>query len=414
MLGAYVRDLWGFDRNVRLYLISGALVGFAAAGGIYTVLSNLYILRLGYGFELLGSVNAVGAIAYSLFCLPASAMGRRWGTRRMMVIGMVLITVGNAMLPMTELMHESWRAEWLVLGRVPRAFGFALYLVNGSPFLIAATERARRHHVFSVQASMQPLAAVAGSVAGGLLPGLFAVVLDEGLDQAAPYRYPLVLASILLIPAVMALWATREVEPPAGTAAAADTAPIPTGPVVCVTVVAFLVSVGLAVTQTFFNVYMDDELQQSTALIGLLIAAAQLVSGVVALASPMIAARWGNVPAIGVASLATAVFLLPLAFIPNWVAVGLGCIGVFAMTALRNPLFTVFGQEMVAARWRPTVSAAMSMAAGLSYAGVAMAGGYLIPVFGYTACFGLSAVVVAAGALLFMVYFRIPRGEHAA
>ena len=55
MLGAYVRDLWGFDRNVRLYLISGALVGFAAAGGIHTVLSNLYILRLGYGFELVGS-----------------------------------------------------------------------------------------------------------------------------------------------------------------------------------------------------------------------------------------------------------------------------------------------------------------------------------------------------------------------
>jgi MFS family permease len=413
MLGAYVRDLWGFDRNVRLYLISGALVGFAAAGGIYTVLSNLYILRLGYGFELVGSVNAVGAIAYSLFCLPAGAMGRRWGTRRMMVIGMVLITVGNGMLPMTELMHESWRAEWLVLGRVPRAFGFALYLVNGSPFLIAATERARRHHVFSVQASMQPLAAVAGSVAGGVLPGLFAVVLDVGMDHAAPYRYPLVLASILLIPAVMALWATREVEPPAGTAAAADTAAIPIGPVVCLTAVAFLVTVGLAVTQTFFNVYMDDELQQSTALIGLLIAAAQLVSGVVALASPMIAARWGKVPAIGVASLATAVFLLPVAFIPNWVALGLGCIGVFATTALRNPLFAVFGQEMVAARWRPTISAAMSMAAGLSYAGVAMAGSYLIPVFGYTACFGLSAVVVVAGALLFLLYFRIPRGEHA-
>ncbi len=183
-------------------------------------------------------------------------------------------------------------------------------------------------------------------------------------------------------------------EPPAGTVpTTADTAPIPIGPVVCITVVALLVTIGLAVPQTFFNVYMDVGLQQSTALIGMLIAAAQLVSGGVALASPMIAARWGKVPAIGVASLATALFLLPMAFIPNWVAVGLGCIGVFAMTALRNPLFTVFGQEMVVARWRPTISASMSMAAGLSYAGVAVAGGYLIPVFGYTAFFGLSEVV---------------------
>ena len=413
MLDAFVRDLRSFDRNVRLYLISGALVGFTTAGGIYTVLMNLYILRLGYGFELVGLVNAGGAIAFAVFCLPAGAMGRRWGTRRMMVVGMVLVTAGNGMLPMAEFVAESWRPEWLVLARVPRAFGFAMYLVNASPFLIAATERARRHHVFSVQASMQPLAAVAGSVAGGVLPGLFAAGLGVGLDQPAPYRYPLMLATLLLIPAVMALLATREVDPPAGAAPAAeDAAPIPIGPVVCVAVVAFLVTVGVAVMQTFFNVYMDDGLQQSTALIGLVTAVAQLVSGVVALAAPFIAVRWGKVPAIAVGSLATAVFLLPLAFIPSWVAVGVGCIGVFAMGTMRISVFTVFAQEMVPIRWRPTISGATAMAAGLSYAAVAVAGGYLIPVYGYSAVFSLSAVVVAAGALLFQLYFRKPRGEH--
>ena len=63
-------------------------------------------------------------------------------------------------------------------------------------------------------------------------------------------------------------------EPPAGTVpTTADTAPIPIGPVVCITVVALLVTIGLAVPQTFFNVYMDVGLQQSTALIGMLIAA---------------------------------------------------------------------------------------------------------------------------------------------
>ena len=413
MLGAYVRDLRSFDRNVRLYLLSGALVGFTTAGGIYTVLLNLYILRLGYGFELVGLVNAAGAIVYAVCCLPAGAIGRRWGTRRAMVIGMVLVTLGNGMLPMSELVAEAWRAEWLVLARVPRALGFAMYLVNGIPFLIAATDRARRPHVFSVQASMQPLAAVAGCVAGGLLPGLFATGLGVGLDQPAPYRYPLVLATLLLIPAVMALLATREVDPPTGTAvAAADTARIPIGPVVCVAVVAFLVTVGIAVVQTFFNVYMDDGLQQSTALIGLVTAVAQLVSGVVALAAPFIAVRWGKVPAIAVGSLATAVFLLPLAFIPSWVAVGVGCIGVFAMGAMRISVFTVFQQEMVPIRWRSTISGATAMATGLSYAAVAAAGGYLIPVYGYSAVFALSAVVVAAGALLFLLYFRTPRGEH--
>lgn len=414
MLDAYVRDLRSFDRNVRLYLVSGALVGFTTAGGIYTVLLNLYILRLGYGFELVGLVNAAGAIAYAVFCLPASAMGRRWGTRRVMLVGMVLITVGNGMLPMAEFVDSAWRPEWLVLARVPRAFGFAMYLVNASPFLIAATDRARRHRVFSVQAALQPLAAVAGSVAGGVLPVLFATGLGVGLDQPAPYRYPLMLATLLLLPAVMALLATREVEPPSGSAPAAEeAAPVPLGPVVCVAVVAFLVTVGVAVVQTFFNVYMDDGLHESTALIGLLTAAAQLVSGVAALASPFMAARWGKVPAIAVTSLATAVFLLPLAFVPSWVAVGVGCIGVFAMGAMRFSVFTVFQQEMVPARWRPTISGATAMATGLSYAVVALAGGYLIPAYGYRVVFSLSAVAVVAGALLFQFYFRTDRGEYA-
>jgi MFS family permease len=414
MLDAYVRDLRSFDRNVRLYLISGALVGFTTAGGIYTVLLNLYILRLGYGFELVGMVNAAGAIAYALFCLPAGAMGKRFGTRRVMLFGMVLITVGNGMLPLAEFVAESWRAHWLVLARVPRAIGFAMYLVNAAPFLIAATDRARRHRVFSVQAALQPLAAVAGSVAGGLLPGLFALSLGVDLDQPAPYRYPLILATILLIPAIGALMATREVDPPTGSApAAAGAAPIPIGAVICVAVVAFLVTVGVAVVQTFFNVYMDDGLQQSTALIGLLSAAAQLVSGVAALASPFMTARWGKGPAIAATSVAMAVFLLPMAFIPSWVAVGIGCIGVFAMGAMRFSVFTVFQQEMVPDRWRPTISGATAMATGLSYAAVALGGGYLIPAYGYGAVFTLSAVAVVAGALLFQLYFRIPRGQYA-
>ena len=64
-------------------------------------------------------------------------------------------------------------------------------------------------------------------------------------------------------------------------------------------------------------------------------------------------------------------------------------------------------------RWWPTISGATAMATGLSYAVVALAGGYLVPAYGYRAVFALSAVAVVAGALLFQFYFRTDRGEHA-
>ena len=49
MFADYVRALRGFNRNVRLYLFTTALLGFTIFGGIYPVLFNLYLLRLGHG-----------------------------------------------------------------------------------------------------------------------------------------------------------------------------------------------------------------------------------------------------------------------------------------------------------------------------------------------------------------------------
>ena len=60
-----------FNRDVRLVLFSQALIGFTIFGGVYTVLLNLYLLRLGYGPQMIGQVNAVGALSFALLSMPA-------------------------------------------------------------------------------------------------------------------------------------------------------------------------------------------------------------------------------------------------------------------------------------------------------------------------------------------------------
>ena len=85
-----------------------------------------------------------------------------------------------------------------------------MYFVNTAPFVMTVTHQSERNHVFSVQAAVWSLAGFAGSLIGGFLPGLFAIYLGVSLDQAAPYRYSLLVASLLLIPSVLAIVATRE------------------------------------------------------------------------------------------------------------------------------------------------------------------------------------------------------------
>ena len=64
MVAAYWRALRLFSRDVHFYLITAALIGFTVFGGIYAVLLNLYLLRLGYGPPFVG-------LSMRLACWPS-------------------------------------------------------------------------------------------------------------------------------------------------------------------------------------------------------------------------------------------------------------------------------------------------------------------------------------------------------
>ena len=75
MTTLYLQKLRLLGRDVYLYLLAAFLVGLTVYGGIFTVLLNLYLLRLGYGTEFVGLLNATGRFAFAAFCLPAGALG---------------------------------------------------------------------------------------------------------------------------------------------------------------------------------------------------------------------------------------------------------------------------------------------------------------------------------------------------
>ncbi len=414
VIADYLAMLRRFNRNVRLYLLSGVLIGFTTVGGIYNVLLNLYVLRLGYGLEFIGLVSATGALSFAVFCLPAGTMGRRWGIRHMMIAGMSLIVVGNALLPLVEFVSAAWQAEFLLATRLPRAMGFALYIVNANPFLMSATSPEERTHVFSVQAALWPLAGFAGGVVGGFLPGLFANILGLSLDDPEPYRHTLFVAAALLSPAVWVLLSTREVGTRQSQEGSADEAgPAPRGPIFFIALVVLFQTAGVAGIQSFFNVYLDEGLRVSTALIGTLIAAGQLVGGVAALSTPLISMRLGHRRLIQWGSLGAILVFLPLIFIAQWGVAGLAYVALSALASIRFAAFVVYQQEMVPARWRSIMSGAASMASGLSFSSVALVGGYMIPALGYDSLFLLCAGLTGVGTLVFWGYFRVPRGEYA-
>ena len=289
----YLHVLRDFNRDVRLYLITTMLIGLTVDGGVYTVLFNLYLLRLGYGPEFVGLINGAGMLVFALICLPAGTFGGRWGNRRMMIVGLSLLVIGCGLLPFAESRTENWQAGWLFITWCFAFIGFAMYFVNTAPFAMKIAHQRERNHVFSVQAALWSLAGFAGSLVGGFLPSIFAIYLGVSLDQAAPYRYSLLAASLLLIPSVLAIAATRE----------GPTQPIKERPVkgeasplrliAFLTLIRLLVVTGVGTLFTFFNVYMDAGLHISTVHIGVLSAIGRLLSIPTALIVPLLTAAVG-------------------------------------------------------------------------------------------------------------------------
>ena len=69
MIADYLQALRLLHRDVRLFLFASAFVGFTYFG-IYTLLLNLYLLRLGYGPAQIGLINGAGPLAMAIGGLP--------------------------------------------------------------------------------------------------------------------------------------------------------------------------------------------------------------------------------------------------------------------------------------------------------------------------------------------------------
>lgn len=389
-------------------LLSQASLGFSFFG-IYAVLFNLYLLRLGYDLKFIGLANGVGQLCFAVASLLAGLVGRYWGNRRMMILGMSLNLLGFGLLPLIRFNQPVLESIWLTATYSMAWIGLAVLIVNMIPFLMDVTNSAERNHVFALIGAILPLSAFIGSIVAGILPGFFATMLDLSLDEPTPYRYPLLVSAGLFIPGLLVLLATTEVKArhqkkPTFNINQKQFAAAPIGLISLLTFVMLFMRTGEGAARTFFNVYLDAGLQVSTALIATLSAAGQLLAVPAALTAPFIIARLGLGRTIIFGSLAMACSLLPLALLSHWASAGLGFIGVIVLVSIVVPAFGVYHQEVVPLQWRTTMSGASMVALGLSWALITLGGGYMIMRLGYRSFFLTSAILTAAGGLLLWAY----------
>ena len=418
MIQGYLAAWPQFSRNSRLFLLSATIAGFSYSG-IYFLLANLFLVRLGYDEQFIGVFVATGALSFAMSSLPAGVVGRRWGCRRAMTVGYAFLACGLALVSLAPLFAEPWRARWLIATCALRELGNAFYLVNANPFLMESTSQRERGHVFSSRGAVVPLAGFFGTLVGGVLPARIAGWTGRSTEDPMTYLLPMLIGGLLLLPGLLALLSTRTetessatAEPPApGREPTTSLRPLrpqvtegPIAVILIMTLIGALYICAMAASMSFFNLYMDRDLGVSTSRIGTIIACGQLLAVPVALTMAGLARRIGYAAAFGCSAAGVALCTLPMGLLPVWWAAGAGAIGITVMSAIAFPAITVYQQELVEPDWRPIMSGAYLMSIALGWTVMASVGGYLIKAEGYRFLFLLGSGLSAAGVVIFTLY----------
>ena len=403
-------------RNVKLFLMTVLAFG-STVEGIGAVLLNLYLLRLGYGTEFVGTVNSAGLFVFALVSLPLGSI--KWvSSRQMLQFGQVMSLIGLVGLPLAQYVPSA-QAPLLIGFRIVAMIGLSAYFVHQIPFVLDMTEPKWHSRVMAWTMATFSLAAFVGSWVGGVLPEVIGRWLDVPMSDPRPFQLPMFLAAVVLIPAIIALYLIPE-EADLGFAEAEEARKAGRqegesrfgdwraiiGLVLLILLIRALQTGGVGVMLTYSNVYLDDALLVPTGRVGLISGLGRLAAVPVSLMLPWLMARYSNFRLVIVSLASIVALMIPIALLPYWQVAAVGVIAVNSMSSLRYLAFVSFTMSLVSEKQRSLISGAGEMAIGVGFATSSFIGGYLIAWYGYRELFLFGAAMTTIGTVLFWILFR--------
>ncbi len=397
----YFAEVRRFSSNARLYLSYSLLSGLGT--GIWIVMFNLYLLRLGYATTFVGLFWMVDMLFHGMFAFPAGLIGDKIGRRKAFILGTVLSIVARGALLFAR------DPETLLLLAAISGMGEGFHAVAGAPFMMENSEPRERPHLFSLSASFGSASLFVGSLSGGFLPLIWAGVISvPDLDPAAA-RWALVTALPLSLAALIPLGLMRE-RPVELVQSFRDLFTlrniVNNDLIVRFTLCAVLSGIAFGITVRFFNLFFNMSHGLDDDQIGVYLAIGSLGSAVAILASPYAMRKWGMARGIMITQLISVPFLLLMAIFASLPVVVLMFVVRSSVYSVSMPLQQQLTMAFVEPKERATTAGLTHMAFDVGGAAGAMIGGGLIVGGEFMTAFSVAAALLAVPAVLYYVFFN--------
>lgn len=407
LLKAYWRLYRSLAPEVRRFLWLSASVEYQYLG-IYLFAFNLYLLRLDFGPGFIGVATGSGIAVYSMTALLSGYVFRRRSVCGLVINGALLIIGGLIGVACTDLLPTIARAPWVLVMNAFAWMGGGFYGVGRLPYMVAVAPRDQRVLTFALERMMGIAFAFLGSLALLFVPALTARLLGTTLDDPAPYRVALLLAPAGLIPPLLLFAAASRRAPPLDETKddVADIGPrsVALAPGAMILLLAgYAVFFNFASTPPlyFFNVYLDEGLAVSPALIAFVMGAARLGSLPATFLLPVLTRRWAVGRILVVIALVLSLALIPLALVPHALVASLSYLTCSLLLAVYEPFFDLFRMEAVPSSLQTRMAGATQTATFGAQSAAGFMGGYAVVALGYSPMFlGAACLAFAAAVLL--------------
>src|SRR5436309_12751626 len=158
-------DLRPYERNARLFFAFG--IPYFAGMGLFTLLYNLYLVRLGYQEDFIGLLAGMTPLSSGLCAIPIGIWSDRLGRKPFLMAAAILLALAQAGMCLT-----TDRRLLLACGFVG-GISPGMVFVNHVPYLAENSRPEDRGHLISLGFSIQVLTRMVVSLGGGALPALF-------------------------------------------------------------------------------------------------------------------------------------------------------------------------------------------------------------------------------------------------
>jgi MFS family permease len=392
-------NLKDYNKNVRRFFLFG--VPLIAGMMIQSLLYNLYLTRLGFQEDFIGQLAGLAPIASGLLAFPTGFLSDRYG-RRPFLLG----TAGVMATTQICLVTLSDPLALLIMSFLAGISG-ALLWVNHVPFLSENARPERRAQAIAIWMSIQAITRMVVSLIAGYLPDIMAGLTGTQTEQPEPYRYAIYLgAGLCLISAIPLLGIESGVRKPSTPDQIPEDAPFPARVFAAFSVISVCRGASMGFSFPFFNVFLQEGLGTSTAMIGVIFFVAQIITVPATVAAPAMARRWGAVKTIVPCRVIGSVSIVCLGMSGHiWEALIFILIGATA-ESITTPTEMTFATQVIPRKFWGRMQSIRVTGFQIPAGIASVCAGFLIVKYGYWLTYALSGVLRLTSAVIFFFVFH--------